>query len=187
MVLTSTQKEILVAYRDKAYVSGILCDECYNYNVMRKNLFNMPLIFCSSIMTVFNSSSFDADTMKIPNIILNSLTTLILALIGNLKFVEKQNNFHSNGIKFNRLCHKIEDALTNDIETIESEKIRQFIDEYDVLNENLEYPYVASIKEKIRKRYLGKKILPNAINCVTDFSVRVENTPQPDNAEIISV
>ena len=90
MVITDTQKEMLVAYRDKAYVSGILCDECYNYNAWRKNIIGMPLIFCSSIMTVFNSSSFDADTMKIPNIILNSLTTLILALIGNFKFVEKQ-------------------------------------------------------------------------------------------------
>jgi len=182
MVITDTQKEMLVAYRDKAYVSGILCDECYNYNAWRKNIIGMPLIFCSSIMTVFNSSSFDADTMKIPNIILNSLTTLILALIGNFKFVEKQNNFHSNGLKFNRLCHKIEDALTNDIDNIGSEKIRDFIDEYDVLNENLEYPYVSSIKDRIRSRYYGKKTLPNALNCTTEFSIRTDVIPEGDTS-----
>ncbi len=68
---------MLVSYRDKAYVSNILCDGCYSYNNLRKNTINMPLIFCSSVMTVFNSFSFDADTMKIPNIILNSLNTLI--------------------------------------------------------------------------------------------------------------
>ena len=178
MVLTVTQKEMLVAYRDKAYISAILCEECYNYNVFRKNIINMPLIFCNSIMTVFDSSEFDADTMRIPNIILNSLTTLILALIGNCKFIEKQNNFHSNGLKFNRLCHKIEDAITNDIDNIDSEKIRVFLDEYDVLNENLEYPYVSHIKDKIRKRYLGEKTLPNALNCITEFSVRLEDTPE---------
>lgn len=184
MVLTDTQKEMLVAYRDKSYISSILCEECYNYNVIRKNIINIPLIFCSSIMTVFNSSSFDADTMKIPNIVLNSLTTLILALIGNFKFVEKQNNFHTNGIKFNRLCHKIEDILSNDLDTITGEKIRDIINEYDVLNENLEYPYVSSIKYKIRKRYYGKKILPNALNCISDFSIRTENTPDINNVSV---
>jgi hypothetical protein len=59
-------------------------------------------------------------------------------LIGNFKFVEKQNNFHNNGLKFNRLCHKIEDALANDINNITIEKIREYIEEYDTLNENLE-------------------------------------------------
>lgn len=174
MVLTNTQRENLVAYRDKAYISCILCEECYHYNVMRKNIINIPLIFCNSIMTILNSSMLDADTMRIPNIILNSFTTLILALISNMKFVEKQNNFHINGMKFNRLCHKIEDALSNDIDTIDGTKIRSFIDEYDALNENLEFPYVSSIKEKIRKRYFGNKTLPNAINCVTDFPQKIE-------------
>ena len=97
MVLSSTQIDLLVGYRDKAYVSNVLCEECYNYNLIRKNMINIPLIVCSSVMTVFNSSSFDADTMRIPNILLNSLTTLILALIGNFKFVEKQNNFITTG------------------------------------------------------------------------------------------
>ena len=182
MVLTVTQKEMLVAYRDKAYVSNVLCEECYNYNLIRKNMINIPLIVCSSIMTVFNSSSFNADTMRIPNIVLNSLTTLILALIGNFKFVEKQNNFHNNGLKFNRLCHKIEDTLTNNINDITIEKLREYIEEYDTLNENLEYPYNQGIKEKIRKRYLGKKILPNALNCVGDFSVRTEEIAGDDNS-----
>ena len=186
MILTEIQKEMLVSYRDKAYISSILCDECYNYNAFRKNMINLPLIFCSSIMTVFNSSSFDADTMKTPNIVLNSLTTLILALIGNFKFVEKQNNFHNIGQKFNRLCHKLEDALTNDIDNITIEKIRDYIEEYDGLNENLEYPYVESIKNKIRARYSGKKTLPNALNCITDFSLRTDNVPDnvPDNSSV---
>ena len=186
MVLTVTQKEMLVAYRDKAYVSNVLCEECYNYNLIRKNMINIPLIVCSSIMTVLNSSSFNADTMRIPNIVLNSLTTLILALIGNFKFVEKQNNFHNNGLKFNRLCHKIEDTLTNNINDITIEKLREYIEEYDTLNENLEYPYNQGIKEKIRKRYLGKKTLPNALNCITEFSIRTDNIPE-DSSSTVSV
>ena len=184
MVLSSTQIDLLVGYRDKAYVSNVLCEECYNYNLIRKNMINIPLIVCSSVMTVFNSSSFDADTMRIPNILLNSLTTLILALIGNFKFVEKQNNFHNNGLKFNRLCHKIEDTLTNNTDDITTEKLREYIEEYDTLNENLDYPYNQSIKEKIRKRYLGKKTLPNVLNCVGEFSTRTDNIPDENSSDV---
>jgi hypothetical protein len=60
--------------------------------------------------------------------------TLILALIGNFKFVGKQNNFHINGLKFNRLCYKIEVILTNNSNDITIEKWREYIKEYDTLN-----------------------------------------------------
>ena len=33
-------------------------------------------------------------------------------------------------MQFNKICFKIEDALTDDIENIDSEKIRSFIGEY---------------------------------------------------------
>ncbi len=89
MVSTSIQIQIMVAYRDKAYVSNILCDEGYYYNNFRKNMINILLIVCSSVMTVFNSSLFDADTMRIPNTILNSLTTLILAMIRKFQTCRK--------------------------------------------------------------------------------------------------
>ena len=72
-------------------------------------------------------------------------------------------------MKFNRLCHKIEDTLTNNTDDITTEKLREYIEEYDTLNENLDYPYNQSIKEKIRKRYLGKKTLPNVLNCVGEL------------------
>ncbi len=41
-------------------------------------------------------------------------------------------------MKFDRLCHKKEDTLANDIDNKTIEKIRQYIEEYDTLNENLE-------------------------------------------------
>ncbi len=79
-------------------------------------------------------------------------------MIGNFEFVEKQNYFRNNGLKFNRLCHKLDDTLTHSIDDTAIEQLREYIEEYDTLNENLEFPCDRSIEEKIRKRYLQKEI-----------------------------
>ena len=60
---------LLQGYRDRAYVSNILCEECSSYYNRLKSLSSFPLIISSSIMSILNSSSFNSDTMKIPKII----------------------------------------------------------------------------------------------------------------------
>ena len=51
---------------------------------------NIPLIVISSVMAILNSGQFKPEDMKLPNIIINSLTALILALISNFKLAEKK-------------------------------------------------------------------------------------------------
>ena len=97
-------------------------------------------------MTVLNSSDFDAQTMRIPNIVLNASTTLILSLINNYKLAEKCQTFRSKAIKYMHLTNQIEDSLTNDIENINIDKIRNFINEYDAIGETLEFGYPTQIK-----------------------------------------
>jgi hypothetical protein len=82
-MLTNEQIILLESYRDKAYVSNILCTETSNFYSFIKNLVNIPLILSSSIMTILNSSDFDPHPMRVPNIILNASTGLILSLINN--------------------------------------------------------------------------------------------------------
>jgi len=168
-MLTSEQIKLLETYRDKTYVSSILCDECCLFYSRIKNFVNIPLILSSSIMTILNSGSFDADAMKIPNIVLNASTALLLSLINNFKLPEKIQNFKNISIKMNKLCHAIEDKLSNDIDNCNHELIRQFINEYDSLNENLDYPYVEYVKNSVKKRYASKRSLPNALNCEESF------------------
>jgi hypothetical protein len=67
---------------------------------------------------------------QIPNIVLNASTTLILSLINNYKLPEKCQTFRSKSIKYMHLTNAIEDSLTNDIENINIDKIRNFINEY---------------------------------------------------------
>ena len=120
---TQKQIKLLNSYSDKSYISCLLCDECSRFYSYLKSFVNIPLILSSSIMTVLNSSSFNAEEMKIPNIIINATTALILALINYFKLPEKVQNFKTTSIKFNKLCHSIEDKLTNDTENINVEFI----------------------------------------------------------------
>jgi len=120
-------------------------------------------------MAILNSSTFEAETMKIPNVVINSVNALLLSLISNFKLVEKSSNFKSVGNKFNKLCHAIEDKLTNDQDNITTEHVRLFITEYDNLNESLEYSYLEFVKSRNQKKYKNEKSLPNCLNCTQSF------------------
>ena len=60
--------------------------------------------------------------------------------------------------------------LTNSIMVIFNsenfENIRANIDEYDTINEQIEYPFVGYIKDKLIKKYSNNRSMPNALNCV---------------------
>jgi hypothetical protein len=42
------------------------------------------------------------------------------------------------------LCNQIEDSLTNDINNITVDKIRNYINEYDSIGETLEFGFILS-------------------------------------------
>ena len=156
-----SKTKLLEDYRDKCYVSNILCQLSSEHYGRFKNIFSIPLLLSSSVMTILNSSDIQASDMKIANIILNGSTFLLIGLMNNFKFVEKQNSFRSVGMKFNKLCHSIEDKLTYNINDVSSEVINNFIKEYDTLNEMLEYPFPERIKNKVKDQYKDLKTLPN--------------------------
>jgi hypothetical protein len=109
------------------------------------------------------------NNMKYANIILNAWTSLILSLVGNFKLPEQATNFAQIQVKMNKLTHQIEDKLTIDLESCKIEDIRHFINEYDVLYEQLDYAFPNFIKNRVKKIYSGKKVLPNILNCEISF------------------
>jgi len=56
---------------------------------MVKFCFNIPLVLTSSAMCIINSISGDANPMKIPNIIVNAISVLIMSLNHSVKASEK--------------------------------------------------------------------------------------------------
>jgi hypothetical protein len=170
MAISSEQIKLLESYRDKAYITSILCSQSAEHFSFLRSIINIPLILSSSTMTVLNSLSESNDNkMKFANIVLNAWTSLILSLVGNFKLPEQATNFAQLQLKFNKLCHQIEDRLSIDLENTNIEHIRAIINDYDALYEQLDYSFPNFIKNRVKKVYAGKKVLPNILNCELSF------------------
>ena len=71
-------------------------------------MFNIPLIFTSSAMCIINSISTDANTIKIPNIVVNAVSVLIISLNNSFKASEKVEIFKKLSQQFLALSHDLE-------------------------------------------------------------------------------
>ena len=170
MPISSEQIKLLESYRDKAYITSILCSQSAEHFSFLRSIVNIPIILSSSTMTVLNSMDEGTNNnMKYANIVLNAYTSLILSLVANFKLPEQATNFAQIQVKMNKLTHQIEDKLTIDLESCKIEDIRHFINEYDVLYEQLDYAFPNFIKNRVKKIYSGKKVLPNILNCELSF------------------
>ena len=164
---------ILKEYRDKTYIYQVLTTKTNEYYSQIKQIINIPLIISSSIMTICNSGSFDADSMKVPNIVVNAVTALLISLINNYKIIEKQQTFRNLSIKYMTLLHDIEDKIANDV-NIEPDEVRTIIKQYDDLISQTEYIIPSHIQKKTKRLYQGKKHLPIILN-----GDSVENPSRP--------
>ena len=148
---------------DKTYITNILCDLSYIYYNFINNCIMLPTILGSSILTKMNSSEIDVSKMKITNITLNGLNTLILAISTNYKLNDRINNYKSNRTKIIKLQHLIESyMLKND--TITPAILEGFINEYDQVYENLTFSFPYHIKMKVIAKYQKTKSLPNSLS-----------------------
>ena len=148
MPISSEHVKLLESYRDKAYITSILCAQSSEHFEFLRSIINIPLILSSSVMTVMNSmNETNSNEIKIKQI----------------------------EIKMNKLTHKIEDFLSIDLESTKIEDIRAIINEYDSLNESLDFPFPNFIKNRVKKIYSGKKTLPNILNCEISF-VKVDES-----------
>ena len=171
MPISLEQIKLLESYRDKSYITSILCSQSAEHFSFLRSIINIPLILSSSVMGIMNSMDEGTNNnMKICNIILNAWTSLILSLVGNFKLPEQATNFSQIQVKMNKLCHQIEDKLAIDLDSCKIEDIRQFISEYDNLYEQLDYSFPGFIKNRVKKAYSGKKVLPNILNCELTFT-----------------
>ena len=148
---------------DKTYITTVLCDLSYNHYNFINNCIMLPTILGSSILTIMNSSEIDTNTMKIINITLNGLNTLILAISTNYKLNDRINNYKTNKSKIIKLQHIIESFILKN-ETITPAILEGFISEYDKIYEELIFGFPHHIKLKVITKYQGKKSLPNSLN-----------------------
>ena len=170
--LTPEQKNLLKGYKDKSLIVSILAKRSYEFFSTIKSFVNVPLILSSTSLAIFNSASLTGEQMKIPNIIINSVTGLTLAMISNFKITEKVTIFQNVAVKMNKLNHRIEEAIINNDETLNKDKMSMFIKEYEALVESLDYQFPTSIKKKVYVKYKDSGLkLPNALIGFDDIGI----------------
>ncbi len=86
----------------------LLCSKASSYWSMVKFCFNIPLVLTSSAMCIINSISEDANEVKIPNIVVNAISVLIMSLNNSIKASEKCDLFRRLSQQLLLLTGKIE-------------------------------------------------------------------------------
>lgn len=102
---------------EKSECMTLLCTKASTHWSLVKFCFNLPLVFTSSAMCIINSISTDANEVKIPNIVVNAVSVLIMSLNNSIKASEKLDLFHRLSISFMQLSCEIEnydDDVNND-------------------------------------------------------------------------
>ena len=162
--------DIINEYYDKSFISSLLCELSYNYYSFLYQMIIFPTILSSSILTILNSGEIDKDIIKIINIIVNGINTILLAVNSNFKLNDRFNHFKNMKIKFNALNHKIESDKNKKLNDANYNiNIDEIINTFDNLYNDLSYQFPPHIKDKIIKKYGNKRKLPNslAVECET--------------------
>lgn len=152
----NTPKNILLELKDKVYIYNIMTIKASDTYATVRSFVNLIMILMSSAMSIINSS-FDANDIKVANIILNCLTALAISLISNFKIVEKANSFKLMSLKFSKLHHYIDEKLQ--IETISISDIQDVTRQYDDLLEHTDRIPIF-VKRIVYRNYKNKKHLP---------------------------
>ena len=132
----------------------LLTSKASGYWSLIKFCFNIPLVLTSSAMCIINSISDDANEVKIPNIVVNAVSVLIISLNNSIKASEKCDLFRRLSQQFLLLSGQIE----NDTELDENEfnmialKYENLIN--DVLFEEIPHRYKLQVAESFRDRYV---------------------------------
>jgi hypothetical protein len=132
----------------------LLCSKASGYWSMIKFAFNIPLVLTSSAMCIINSISEDANEVKIPNIVVNAISVLIISLNNSIKASEKCDLFRRLGQQFLLLAGQIEnDDEISDIEfSLLALKYENLIN--DVLFEEIPNRYKEQVIESFKDRHL---------------------------------
>lgn len=113
---------------DKCEAMSILTNKATGYWSLIKTIFQIPLILTSSVMCILNSFDNGKGNMKIPNVVVNGVSVLLMAYQNQLKVAEKVELFKSLSNNFLQLAHQIEGL---DMEKLDRNIINNLIDKYD--------------------------------------------------------
>jgi hypothetical protein len=157
---------------------SLLCQRATQHWSLIKFLFQIPLIITSSVMCILNSFDNDKGNMKIPNVVVNGASVLILALQNNLKVPEKVELFKSLSNNFLQLAHQIEGMEEDEISKANINTITEKYDSFIIQCLFEDIP--KKIKLEIIESWEGRS-LPLQLNgsSILKKIISNRNTPSP--------
>ena len=95
----------------------LLCSKAGGYWALVKFCFAIPLVLTNSALCILNSLSNNPEEMRVPNIVINGISVLVMSLSNSVKPAEKADLFKRIGQQLLLLTGKIE----NDTEITEED------------------------------------------------------------------
>ena len=136
---------------DKCESLTLLCTKASGYWSFVKFCFNIPLVLTSSAMCIINSISTDANSVKIPNIVVNAISVLIMSITNSVKPSEKFDIFKRLQQQFMELSVEIE-AIEDD--DISQEQYNIFVLKYENLLRDLPFEDIpTTYKSSVAQAY----------------------------------
>jgi hypothetical protein len=132
-------------------------------------------------MCIINSISEDANEVKIPNIVVNAISVLIISLNNSIKASEKCDLFRRLGQQFLLLAGQIEndDEITDNEFNLLALKYENLVN--DILFEEIPNRYKMQVIESFKDRHL-----PLQLNgCSGNNKHHVSATHSSNSAEIV--
>lgn len=152
----------ITALLDKCEAMSILCNRANEYWGFIKTCFQIPLILTGGVMCILNSFDDGKTTdMKIPNVIVNGLSVLLLSYQNQLKVVEKVETYKSLTNNFLLLAHQIEGLEPDEIDR---NMVNNLTDKYDTFVMTCEFRDIPKRYKLEVRRIMKGKTLPLQLN-----------------------
>ena len=170
--------EIIKEYYDKSFISSLLCELTYNYYTWITQIIIFPTILTSSVLTVLNASEINKNVIQYINISINGINTILLTINSYFKFNDRSLHFKTMRVKFNTLNHRIESMMNRKkIDNLLIINMDEIITEFDVLYNDLQFPFPSHIKTKVIKKYGKTRRLPNSVDIEYQCSQSFQELP----------
>lgn len=178
----SSNRESVELYKDYTYIMYILCYQTSSFYAKIKNIINIPIVICSTCLSIINTPEFnnDIDKMMIVKNIstcFNLLIALSIAVLNLYKITEKEFSFKSHAINFLKLHNKINAEIAKSNTLMLDIDIMNVIDEYNLLCEYITFHIPSHIRKKTIKNYPSFK-MPTMIITNKRKSQEINKTTQ---------
>lgn len=147
-------------YKDYSYVMYVMCYNSSSFYCTIKNVINIPIIICTTAMSILSSSDFESinntekqDIIRIFSIGFNLLIALLIAILNVYKIAEKEFFFNSQASGFMKISNNIEVDLAKNKTTLTKIDILKIIYDYNSLCENMSFHIPQYIRRSAFKKY----------------------------------